>query len=115
MRILDKSKLPPGLAVNRVWVSTRESDNHAIAYVSERRRRIVGAALIIAGVMAIFVMLLLQVPPAAALIGVAVSALGAMYANGGRSGFYELEPDGQLGAYLGRGRPELSSMRGMRP
>lgn len=113
--MFDKSKLPSGLAVNRVWVSSRESEQPAIAYVSERRRRMVGGAVIIAGVIAIFIMLLLSVSPAAALIGVAASLLGAMYANGGRSGFYEVEPDGTLGAYLGRGRPELSSMRGMRP
>jgi hypothetical protein len=44
-----------------------------------------------------------------------VEAIGGLYLSGGkRSGFYVLAPDGSLGEYLGRNKPDLRSMRGTR-
>jgi hypothetical protein len=39
---------------------------------------------------------------------------GGAYALGGESGFYEVAEDGSLGEFLGRTKPRLDSMRGMR-
>jgi len=113
--MLDKTKLPPDLMANRVWVSIRDSDDRAIAYVTGRRRRLTGGAIAVAGFVVILAILALHLAVGLLVLGVAMSMAGAVYGNGGRSGFYEVEPDGTLGEYLGRSRPQLSSMRGMRP
>lgn len=113
--MLDKKKLPPDLAANRVWVSVRDSDDRAIAYITERRRRLIGGAAAVAGLVLILVILVSHAPVGVLVVGVGISLAGALYGNGGRSGFYEVESDGSLGPYLGRSRPELSSMRGVRP
>jgi hypothetical protein len=44
-----------------------------------------------------------------------VEVIGGLYLSGGkRFGFYVLAPDGSLGEYLGRNKPDLRSMRGTR-
>jgi hypothetical protein len=41
---------------------------------------------------------------------------GGLYLTGGkRGGFYVLTPEGGLGEYLGKNKPDLKSMRGVRP
>ena len=113
--MLDKKKLPPDLTANRVWVSIRDSEDRAVAYVTERRRRLIGGAVAVAGLLVILAILAMHLAVGLLVVGVGIAAAGALYGNGGRSGFYEVEADGALGEYLGRSRPELSSMRGMRP
>jgi hypothetical protein len=113
--MLDKNKLSPELTANRLWVSVRESDDHAVAYITERRRRLIAAVGAVAGLVAILAALAMHLAVGLLVLGLAISLAGAVYANGGRSGFYEVEADGTLGEYLGRSKPELSSMRGMRP
>jgi hypothetical protein len=50
-----------------------------------------------------------------ALTALFLEVLGGLYAaSGQRSGFYEVAPDGSLGDYLGRKRPDLNSMRGIK-
>ena len=113
--MLDKKKLPPDLAANRVWVSNHDSDGRAIVYISERRRRMVAGVGAVAGLVAILAALAMHLLVGLLVLGLGISFAGAVYGNGGRSGFYEVEPDGSLGEYLGRAKPELSSMRGVRP
>jgi hypothetical protein len=113
--MLDKKKLPPDLTANRVWVSSHDSDRRAIAYITERRRRRIAAVGAVAGLVAILAALAMHLALGLLVLGLAISVAGAAYGNGGRSGFYEVELDGSIGEYLGRSKPELSSMRGMRP
>jgi hypothetical protein len=113
--MLDKSKLPTELMANRVWVSVRDSDDRAVAYVTERRRRMIGGALMLAGMLVMLAIVVLRSRAELVVIAIGIALAGAAYANGGRSGFYEVEADGSLGEYLGRAKPELSSMRGSRP
>jgi hypothetical protein len=57
----------------------------------------------------------LHAPWTVALTALFLEVLGGLYAaSGQRSGFYELAPDGSLGDYLGRKRPDLKSMRGIK-
>ena len=55
----------------------------------------------------------IHAPAVLALMALVIEVVGGLYAAGGqRSGFYELAPDGSVGDYLGRKKPDLSSMRG---
>jgi len=109
--VLDRTKMPPDLSAHQVWVSATASDRRPIAYVTERRRRLIGASV---AVLAFVVMVVLglahlfYLAPAA----LVVAAIGGGYALGGRSGFYEVAEDGSLGKFIGRSRPDdIVSMR----
>jgi hypothetical protein len=42
-----------------------------------------------------------------------LEVIGGLYLTGGkRGGFYVLAPDGGLGEYIGKSKPDLRSMRG---
>src|ERR1700682_368458 len=103
--VLDRTKMPPDLSAHQVWVSATASDRRPIAYVTERRRRLIGASV---AVLAFVVMVVLglahlfYLAPAA----LVVAAIGGGYALGGRSGFYEVAEDGSLGKFIGRSRPD---------
>ena len=113
---MQAAKFPSELRVHRIWEPRRASDDRSpIAFVTERRRRSTGAAVMAFGLLVLAAVLLLHWDPLLMFIGLAISVAGGVYANGGRAGFYELEGDGSLGAYLGRGRPDLDSMRSRRP
>lgn len=86
-----------------------------MVYVSDRRRRTIGAVLI--GVSAVAA-LAVPVTRAAfwlAFIPLLVAWAGAAYGGGGQTGFYEVTEDGGLGEYLGRSRPDVSLMRPNKP
>jgi hypothetical protein len=110
--VVDKTRIPSGLVVHRVWVPEDDSDRRRpIAYVSERRRRIAGAVLIAVGVILGFAVLVARGPFWLAFAPLLIAWAGVAYAGGGRTGFYEVNEDGGLGEYLGRSRPEVASMR----
>jgi hypothetical protein len=104
--LLDKSKLPSGLVVHRVWVPESDSEpRRAIAYVGERRRRIAGVVLIALGVIVAVAVLVTRAAFWVAFVSLLIAWAGVAYAGGGRTGFYEVNDDGGLGEYLGRSKP----------
>lgn len=106
------AQLPAELRVHRIWKPRYASDDRRpIAFVTERRRRVGGGGVMALGLLLLLLVLLLHAPLWLVAVGLAVSVAGGIYANGGRAGFYEVEEDGSLGAYLGRGRPDLDSMK----
>jgi peptidoglycan/LPS O-acetylase OafA/YrhL len=114
--VVDKSKLPSGLVVVRVWVpETGSEPRRPIAYVTERRRRIVGAVLIVLGLVLGLAVLVSRTAFWLAFVPLLVSWIGIAYGAGGRTGFYELNDDGGLGEYLGQWTPEVGSMRPRKP
>ncbi len=114
--VLDKAKISSGLVVHRVWVPEKESDRRRpIAYVSERRRRIVGVALIALGVILALAVLVTRAAFWLAFVSLLIAWGGVAYGGGGRTGFYEVDDDGTLGKYLGRSKPDLGSMRPEKP
>jgi hypothetical protein len=113
--VLDRSKIPSSLAVHRVWVPERDADlRRPVAYVSDRRRRTIGAILIALGVVAALALVLTRAEFWPAFVPLLVAWTGAAYAGGGRTGFYEVDDDGGLGEYLGRSKPDFSSMRAVK-
>jgi hypothetical protein len=114
--MLQVAKFPSELRVHRIWEPRHASDDRRpIAFVTERRRRLIGAAVMVAGLVELLAILVLHWDVVLILVGVLMSLAGGVYANGGRAGFYEVEEDGSLGAYLGRARPDLDSMHPRRP
>ena len=114
--MLQAAKFPSEFRVHRIWEPRHASDDRRpIAFVTERRRRLTGAAVMIVGLVEGLAILVLQLDIGLIFAGVLISLAGVAYANGGRAGFYEVEDDGSLGAYLGRAKPDLDSMRSRRP
>jgi len=116
---LDRNKLQPDFQPHRVWIPAAASarSGHSVVFVTERRRRVIGlpiATLVLIGLFAVWLahlpmdwMLAIWTP----LVFMGAGAID--YANGGRSGYYEVARDGSLGNYLGKAKPDLHSMRGM--
>jgi hypothetical protein len=85
-----------------------------VANVIDRRRRTIGAVLIAIGIVAALAVLLTRTAYWLAFVPLLVAWAGAAYAGGGRTGFYEVDDDGGLGEYMGRLKPDLSSMRAVK-
>lgn len=83
-------------------------------YVTEWRRRVIGLVAVVVFVIAVLTIWVVHAPPILLLPLVAIGAAVTDYSIGGRSGFYEVAKDGSLGEFLGKGKPDLNSMRGMR-
>ena len=114
--MVDKSKLPPHLVVNRLWVPENVSDQRRpIAHVGDRRRRRTGAILIAAGGILALAALATRADFWLAFIPLLIAWAGVAYAGGGRTGFYEVREDGGLGQYLGRSKPDIDLMRPSKP
>ena len=104
--MIDRSKLPANLVLRRVWVLERGSERRStIAYLIDRRRRLVGVTLISVG--GILAVLLFLVTSAfwLAFAALLLTWAGAVHAGGGGTGFYEVRDDGTLGDYLGPSKP----------
>jgi len=109
--VLDKTRIPPGLVVDRLWVPQSESDpRRPIAYVTESRRRIAGAFLIALGAILGLAVLVARTAFWLAFLALLIAWMGVAYAGGGRTGFYEVGGDGGLGEYLGRTQPDVREM-----
>ena len=74
----------------------------------------IGLVAIVLGVIVGLTIWVVHAPLILLLPLVAIGAAVTDYSNGGRSGFYEVAADGSLGEFLGRAKPNLDSMRGMR-
>jgi hypothetical protein len=107
--MLDRSRLPFGLAVRELWLPEIEG-GRPIALMRDLRR---GAALAVVGVLATLGIVLVVVRGAFWLAFVALLvAWGAVaWIGENRSGFYEVAENGRLGRFLGRARPDLTGMR----
>lgn len=76
-----------------------------VVYVTDRRRRIAGTALIVLGVALALAVLVTGIAFWLAFVSLLIAWAGVAYGGGGRTGFYEVDEDGKLGRYLGRSRP----------
>ena len=107
--MLDRAKVPGELWVRMVWVPREGSgpDDFPIALVRDRRRLLLGAiAMLLAFLIAIFLLLVVRVAQLlAGVLLVLVLLAGNRLAESGKSGYYEVRPDGSLGTFLGRRIP----------
>jgi hypothetical protein len=98
-----------------VWTPAGDQNGrHRVVYVTERARRRAAGAVIVLVVVAVMSALLAATATVvgwAAALAAACGAMAAVYQRGGRAGFYEIDHDGSLGEFLGRTKPDLSSMR----
>ena len=111
----DPTKLQSGFWPHRVWIPAAESapSGRSVVYVTEWRRRVIG---LVAIVVFVILGLTIWVAHAAPVLLVVLVLIGAAVTDcslGGQSGFYEVANDGSLGTYLGKGKPDLHSMKGM--
>src|ERR1700737_2284444 len=114
--MLDRTKVPSDLWIQRLWVPDGSvPDKHALAMVTDKRRLIIGGAIMVVGFAVVIVARAIHAPWTVALAALVLEVVGGLYAAGGnRTGYYEVTADGSLGDYLGRKKPEVSSMRGMK-
>lgn len=114
--MLDRTKVPSDLWVQRLWVPDGSAPGRRpVAFVTDKRRLIVGGAIMVVGFAVVIVARAMHAPWTVALTALFLEVVGALYAAGGqRSGYYEVAPDGSLGDYFARKKPDLSSMRPMK-
>jgi hypothetical protein len=111
---LDKTKVPPDLWARRVWVPDKGS-GQTLVEVTDRKRLLAGALIMGAGFLVVIAVRAAHAHWAFALSALILEVLGGLYLTGGKkSGFYVLAPDGGLGEYRGKNKPDLKSMRGTR-
>jgi hypothetical protein len=111
---LDRTKVPPDLWARRIWVP-QSGAKHSLVEVTDRKRLLVGAAIMLLGFVVVVAVKVTSAHWAFAVSALILEVIGGLYLSGGkRSGFYVLAPDGSLGEYLGRNKPDLRSMRGTR-
>ena len=112
---LDKTKVPADLWPRRVWVpdAVATRGQPALVEVTDRNRLLVGAVIMAAGFLVVVAVRLANLHWAFALSALILEVLGGLWLTGGnRSGFYVLAPDGSLGEYRGKNKPDLKKMRG---
>jgi hypothetical protein len=112
---LDRTKVPPDLWARRIWVP--ESPNKpSLVEVTDRRRLQYGSIIMLLGFVVVVAVKALNLHWAFAVSFLILEVIGGLYIAGGkRGGFYVLAPNGGLGEYLGRNKPDLKSMRGVKP
>ena len=109
--MVDPAKIP-GFIAHRVWVPNDSQARPSIVYVTERRRRLIGGALIALAFVVALAIVVTSAPIGLVVIALFIMVPGGAYALGGDSGFYEVAGDGSLGEFLGKAKPDLRSMRG---
>jgi hypothetical protein len=114
--MLDRTKVPSDLWIQRLWVPDDSIPNRpALALITDKKRLIIGGAIMVVGFVVVIIARALHAPWTVALAALVLEVVGGLYAAGGnRSGYYQVAPDGSLGDYLGRKKPEVSAMRGMK-
>jgi len=109
---LDQTKLPSDLWARRIWVPL-SGGKPPLVEVTDRKRLMVGAVIMLLGFAVVVVVKAVNLHWAFAVSFLILEVIGGLYITGGkRGGFYELAQDGSLGAYLGKNKPDLKSMRG---
>ena len=100
--------MKPTLVIHSVWEPRPGDQDPPVAYaVDPARRRVALRTLPL--LLAVELALLVLSPPFLAWYAIACAALAVVVltrSTTGSSGFYELRPDGSLGAYLGHQMPE---------
>jgi hypothetical protein len=107
--MLDRSRLPFGLAVRELWLPETKAAR-PIALVIDLRRSAALAAVVVLATLG----LLLVVVKAAfwpAFVALLVAWAAVAWPGEYRSGFYEVDEAGRLARFLGRSRPDLTGMR----
>jgi hypothetical protein len=109
---LDLTKVPADLWARRVWVPLAGS-KPSLVEVTDRKRLLIGAAIMLLGFVVVVGVRAEHLHWAYAVSALILEVGGGLYLTGGkRGGFYVLTPEGGLGEYLGRNKPDLRSMRG---
>jgi hypothetical protein len=81
--------------------------------LTDRKRLLVGAVIMVLGFVVVVAVRAVHLHWAYALSALILEVAGGLYLTGGkRGGFYVLTPEGGLGEYLGKSKPDLRSMRG---
>jgi hypothetical protein len=81
--------------------------------VTDRQRLTVGAVIMVLGFVVVVAVKAANLHWAFAVSALILEVIGGLYLTGGkRGGFYVLAPDGGLGEYMGKSKPDLRSMRG---
>jgi hypothetical protein len=81
--------------------------------LTDRKRLLVGAVIMVLGFVVVVAVRAVHLHWAFALSALILEVAGGLYLTGGkRGGFYVLTPEGGLGEYLGKSKPDLRSMRG---
>ena len=112
---LDRAKVPPDLWARRIWVP-ENANNPSLVEVTDRKRLQYGAVVMLLGFAVVVVVKAMNLHWAFAVSFLILEVIGGLYITGGkRGGFYVLAPDGGLGQYLGKNKPDLKSMRGVKP
>jgi hypothetical protein len=111
---LDQTKVPPDLWPRRIWVP-KSGGKPSLVEVTDRKRLQYGAAIMVLGFAVVVAVKAMNLHWAFAVSFLIIEVIGGLYITGGkRGGFYVLLPDGSLGEYLGKNRPDLKSMQGTR-
>jgi hypothetical protein len=109
---LDRTKVPPDLWARRIWVP-QSGAKPSLVEVTDRKRLVIGAVIMLLGFVVVVAVRAEHLHWAYAVSALILEVVGGLYLTGGkRGGFYVLTPEGGLGEYLGRNKPDLRSMRG---
>jgi hypothetical protein len=109
---LDPAKVPSDLWARRIWVPLSGS-KPSLVELTDRKRLLVGAVIMVLGFVVVVAVRAVHLHWAFALSALILEVAGGLYLTGGkRGGFYVLTPEGGLGEYLGKSKPDLRSMRG---
>jgi hypothetical protein len=112
---LDRAKVPPDLWARRIWVP-ENANQPSLVEVTDRKRLQYGAVIMLLGFAVVVVVRAMNLHWAFAVSFLILEVIGGLYITGGkRGGFYVLAPDGGLGEYTGKNKPDLKSMRGVKP
>jgi hypothetical protein len=109
--VLDRSKVPSDLWVRAVWEPEPGRADKTLAFVSDRRRWVPGAAVVGSGFVLLVLIAVARLQGALMIFPLMLSVLGLHYIQGGQGGWYEVNADGSLGDFLGQRQPELTWMR----
>ena len=116
--MLDRSNLPGDLWVRMMWVprAAEDPDDHPIALITDRRRFWISAIPLAVVFVLAFAGLLLHASPILLVVELVLILAAYRYAAGGKSGYYEVLPNGSLGQFLGRRMPYgLRTMERVKP
>lgn len=109
---LDQTKVPSDLWARRIWVPL-SGGKPSLVEVTDRKRLLIGAVIMVLGFVVVVAVRAEHLHWAYALSALILEVVGGLYLTGGkRGGFYVLTPEGGLGEYLGRNKPDLRAMRG---
>src|SRR2546427_11762763 len=101
-----RPKVPGHLRAHTLW----EGSFGGVVYVTERRRRRVGAYVAMLGLGLSIVLIVSDGPVLLILAGLVAAGVGASHGLGGDSGVFLGPRGGEGGNFLGRRRPNLGNL-----